>query len=174
MNIRTLAVNGIVAALYIAVTFVFQPFGFTNVQFRLSEMFNHLIVFNKKYIYGIVLGVFLANLFFSPMVPYDLIFGVGQSMIALLITIFSMKYIKGIWKRMFFNTLVFTFTMFIIAFELKLALGFPFLFTWLTTAAGELVVMAIGAPIMYFVNKRVEFNKMIKPSVTTPKNQKLA
>ena len=92
MNLRTLAVNGIVAALYIAVTFVFQPFGFTNVQFRLSEMFNHLIVFNKKYIYGIVLGVFLANLFFSPMVPYDLVFGVGQSMNALLITIFSMKF----------------------------------------------------------------------------------
>ena len=59
MNIKTLAVNGIVAALYIAVSFVVQPFGFTNVQFRVSEMFNHLIVFNKKYIYGIVLGVLL-------------------------------------------------------------------------------------------------------------------
>ena len=60
MNIKTLAVNGIVAALYIAITFVVQPFGFTNVQFRVSEMFNHLIVFNKKYIYGIVLGVLLS------------------------------------------------------------------------------------------------------------------
>ena len=50
MNIKTLAVNGIVAALYITITFVVQPFGFTNVQFRVSEMFNHLIVFNKKYI----------------------------------------------------------------------------------------------------------------------------
>lgn len=174
MNIRTLAVNGVVAALYIAVTFIFQPFGFTNVQFRISEMFNHLIVFNKKYLYGIVLGVLLANLFFSPMVPYDLVFGVGQSIIALMITIFSTKYIKGIWKRMFFNTIVFTFTMFIIAFELKLALGFPFLFTWLTTATGELVVMAIGAPIMYFVNKRVHFNKVIEPSNSTIRNQKPA
>jgi uncharacterized membrane protein len=78
MNIKTLAINGIVAALYIAVSFAIQPFGFTAIQFRVSEMFNHLIVFNKKYIYGIILGVFLTNLFFSPMVAYDLVFGVGQ------------------------------------------------------------------------------------------------
>ncbi|WP_428911102.1 QueT transporter family protein [Niallia sp. Krafla_26] len=162
MNIRTLAVNGIVAALYIAVTFVFQPFGFTNVQFRVSELFNHLIVFNKKYFYGIVLGVLLANLFFSPMVAYDLVFGVGHSIISLLITILSMKYIKGIWARMVINTIVFTFMMFIIAFELNLALDFPFLFTWLTTATGELVVLAVGAPIMYVINKRVNFDKVME------------
>jgi uncharacterized membrane protein len=161
MNIKTLAINGIVAALYIAVSFAIQPFGFTAIQFRVSEMFNHLIIFNKKYIYGIVLGVFLTNLFFSPMVAYDLVFGVGQSIIALLITIFSMRFIKGIWTRMIFNTIVFTFTMFIIAFELNLAFGLPFLLTWLTTAAGELVVMTVGAPIMYVVNKRVQFNKLI-------------
>ena len=68
MNIRTLVGNGILAALYIAVSMLIQPFGFTNVQFRISEMFNHLVVFNKKAIYGIVLGVFLTNLFFSPMI----------------------------------------------------------------------------------------------------------
>ena len=85
-----------------------------------------------------------------------------------------MRYIKGIWARMFFNTIVFTFTMFIIAFELKLALGFPFLFTWLTTAAGELVVMAVGAPIMYMVNKRVRFDKVIEPHANSSTSQKLA
>lgn len=58
MNIRTLVGNGILAALYIAVSMLIQPFGFTSVQFRISEMFNHLVVFNKKAIYGIVLGVF--------------------------------------------------------------------------------------------------------------------
>jgi len=174
MNIRTLAVNGIVAALYIAVTFAVAPFGFTNVQFRVSEIFNHLIVFNKKFIYGIVLGVMLANLFFSPMVAYDLVFGVGQSIIALLVTIFSMRFIKGIWARMAFNTIVFTFTMFLIAFELNLALGFPFLFTWLTTAAGELVVMTVGAPIMYAINKRVHFHKLMESPVTRSNKEKLA
>lgn len=173
MNIRTIAVNGIIAALYIAVSFFIQPFGFTNIQFRVSEMFNHLIIFNKKYFFGIVLGVFFTNLFFSPMVAYDLVFGVGQSVIALLISIFSMRYIKNIWARMSFNTLIFTFTMFIIAFELNLAFGLPFYLTWLTTAAGELIVMAIGAPVMIAINKRVDFKKIIEETpISTIRNQK--
>ncbi|PHA03539.1 hypothetical protein COE51_00050 [Bacillus pseudomycoides] len=161
MKIKTLVGNGILAALYIAVSMLIQPLGFTNIQFRISEMFNHLVVFNKKYIYGIVLGVFLTNLFFSPMIAYDLVFGVGQSIIALLCTIVSMRFIKGIWARMIFNTVVFTFTMFLIAIELHLAFDLPFLLTWLTCAIGEFVVMAIGAPVMYFINKRVQFEKFV-------------
>jgi uncharacterized membrane protein len=160
MNIKSIAVNGVVAALYIAVSAIIQPFGFTQIQFRVSEIFNHLVVFNKKYIYGIILGVFLTNLFFSPLKLYDLIFGVGQSLIALLITIMTTKFIKGIWARMVVNTLVFTLTMFLIALELHLAFGLPFLFTWLTTAIGEFVVMAVGMPLMYFMNKQVQFEKI--------------
>ncbi|CAM4100077.1 membrane protein [Bacillus manliponensis] len=161
MNIKTLVGNGILAALYIAVSMLIQPFGFTNIQFRVSEMFNHLIVFNKKYIYGIVLGVFLTNLFFSPMVAYDLVFGVGQSIVALLCTIFSMRFIEGVWARMAFNTLVFTFTMFFIAIELNMAFDLPFFFTWFTCAAGELIVMTVGAPLMYYLNKRVQFKRFV-------------
>lgn len=160
-NVQGIVVNGIIAALYIAVSAAIAPFGFSQIQFRVSEMFNHLVVFNKKYIFGIILGVFLTNLLFSPMKAYDLIFGVGQSLIALLITIVCARFIKRIWVRMVVNTLVFTFTMFMIALELHLALGFPFLFTWLTTAAGEFVVMAVGMPVMYAINKRVHFNKMV-------------
>jgi uncharacterized membrane protein len=51
--------------------------------------------------------------------------------------------------------------MFIIAFELYLALGLPFLFTWLTTAAGEFVVLAVGIPVMYALNKQLRFDKLI-------------
>src|SRR5699024_6126863 len=63
MKVKTLVTNGLLAALYIAVSALIAPFGFTNIQFRLSELFNHFIVFNKKYFIGIILGVFLANLF---------------------------------------------------------------------------------------------------------------
>ncbi|WP_342508083.1 QueT transporter family protein [Sporosarcina sp. FSL K6-2383] len=160
MKVKTLATSGIIAALYVAVTLLVAPFGFTNVQFRLSEMFNHLVVFNKKFIFAIVLGVFVANLF-SPLGLYDLFFGVAQSLIALTITIFSAKFISGILKRMLFNTAVFTFLMCIIAFELNLALELPFLFTWLTVAVGEFVVMAVGIPIMLALNKRLNFEKLI-------------
>jgi uncharacterized membrane protein len=48
-----------------------------------------------------------------------------------------------------------------IALELHLAFDLPFMFTWLTTAIGEFVVMAVGMPIMYAFNKRVHFEKMV-------------
>lgn len=161
MKVKTLVVNAIIAALYFVISLVIQPIGFKAIQFRIPEMFNHLIVFNKKYFFGIVLGVILANFFLSPMPNFDLIYGVGQSIIALLITIGVSHFIKNIWGRMIVNTIVFTFTMFIIAYELQVALGFPFLYTWLTTAIGELVVMAIGAPIFYNLNKRVHFENQV-------------
>lgn len=161
MSSKSIVTNGVLAALYIAVSALIQPFSFTQFQFRVPEMFNHLIVFNKKYLYGIILGVFLTNLFFSPLKEFDLIFGVGQSLIALLITIAVSHFVKGMWARMIVNTIVFTFTMFFIALELHLASHVPFLITWLTTAIGELVVMAIGMPVIYLINKQAHFEKMI-------------
>ncbi|TQR19377.1 QueT transporter family protein [Psychrobacillus vulpis] len=160
MKIKTLATSGIIAALYVAVSLLVAPFGFTQVQFRISEMFNHLVVFNKKFFFGIVLGVFVTNLF-SPLGLYDLTFGVAHSIISLSITIFASKYIKGHIPRMIFNTLIFTFTMFIIAFELNLALELPFLYTWLTVAIGEFVVLAVGIPLMSALNKRLNFKSLI-------------
>ncbi|WP_026908740.1 QueT transporter family protein [Paucisalibacillus globulus] len=160
MKIRTLVMNALVAALYVAVTALVAPFGFTHVQFRISEIFNHLIVFNKKYFFGIVSGVFIANLLMSPS-KLDLIFGVGHSAISLGIVILFSKYIKNVWALLIANTIVFTFNMFIIAWMLNIAAGWPFLFTWLTTAAGEFAVLAIGIPIIYALNKRLDFDKRI-------------
>ncbi|BAQ09682.1 hypothetical membrane spanning protein [Bacillus sp. OxB-1] len=161
MKVKTLATSGIIAALYVAVTFLVAPFGFTNVQFRVSEIFNHLVVFNKKYIYGVVLGVFVANMLFSDLGPIDLVFGVGHSILSLGITILAGRFIASPFKRMIVNTLVFTFTMCIIAFELNLVLGFPFLLTWLFVAVGEFAVMAVGIPLMLALNKRLKLEKLI-------------
>lgn len=161
MNIKTLTVNGVLAALYIAVSALIQPFGFTNVQFRVSEMFNHLVVFNKKFFFGIILGVFLTNLFFSPMRLYDIVFGVAHSAISLGLIILLSNYTKNTLLLLTANTIIFSINMYIIALELYLALGLPFLFSWLTTAIGEVIVLAIGIPIMYSLNKQVHFDKII-------------
>jgi len=166
MKVKTLTTSGIIAALYVAITFLILPFGFTLVQFRVSEMFNHLVVYNKKYIYGIVVGVLVANFLFSPILV-DVIFGVLHSIIALSITIFSAKFIKGIVKRMLFNTVTFSVLMIIIAYQLKIFAnipefnGIPFLTIYLTLALGEFIVMMIGIPVMVGLNKRLDFKKLI-------------
>ncbi|MBM7599609.1 putative membrane protein [Virgibacillus halotolerans] len=160
MHIKTLVTNALIAALYITVSLIGEPLMFSNIQFRIPEMFNHLVVFNKKYFFGIILGVLITNLF-SPLGMLDLIFGVAQSVISLLIIILLARYIKNTIALMTAGTLVFTFNMFIIAYELNLAFKLPFLFTWLTTAVGEFTIMAIGIPIMYALNKRLKFNKLV-------------
>lgn len=161
MKVRTLVTNGLIAALYIAVSALIQPFGFTNIQFRLSELFNHLIVFDKRYFIGITLGVFIANLFMSPLGMYDLIFGVGMTVVSLLASMAVGKFITNIWVHMAINTLIFSFNMFFIAWMLKLALELPFFLSWFTSAIGEFIVMAIGMPIVYFLHKRLHFDKLI-------------
>ncbi|QUW20878.1 QueT transporter family protein [Sporosarcina sp. Marseille-Q4063] len=160
MNIRTMATSGIIAALYVAVTLAILPLAFSNIQFRISEMFNHLIVFDKKYFFGIVIGVFIANLF-SPLGIYDIVFGVGMTAISLAVTIFSAKFINGIVKRMMFNTICFSFFGFLIAIELNIVFELPFLIGWVTVAIGEFVVMTIGIPIFMALDKRLDFKKLI-------------
>ncbi|WP_301107571.1 QueT transporter family protein [Sporosarcina sp.] len=161
MNVKTLAISGIIAALYTAITLAILPFGFTNIQFRISEMFNHLVVFNPRYIFGIVVGVFVSNLLLSELGPIDLVFGVGQSIIALSLTILFCRYVSNTMARMVFNTFIFTTTMFLIAWELNIVLHLPFLLTWLYVAIGEFAVMAIGIPVMKALNKRLNFARLI-------------
>lgn len=161
MKIKNLTVNSIIAALYIAITVLIQPIAFTNIQFRIPEIFNHLIVYNKKYFFGIIVGVFLANLFFSPLLPYDLIFGVLHTIVSLCLTMVISRLTKNIWARMLINTIIFSFMMFIIAIELNIALELPLLESYLYCALGELVVMLFGMPVMYLLNKQLPFSELI-------------
>jgi len=160
MRINTLIINALIAALYFVATWLIAPFGFTNVQFRISELFNHLIVFNRKYFFGIVLGVFFANLFLSPF-KVDLIFGLAHSIISLLMTMFFARYIKDKVILMVINTIVFSFNMFIIAYMLKFfaEIDLSFLFLWSTAALGEFITMGVAIPIVYFISKRVNLTK---------------
>ena len=96
---------------------------------------------------------------------YDLFFGVLHSITRSFDNDFFRKFISGIFKRMVFNTIVFTILMIIIAFQLELlrssGISTEFLLTFLTFAVGEFVVMAVGIPIMVALNKRLNFEKLI-------------
>lgn len=162
MKVRTLVTNAILAALYIAVTLLVAPVSFSHIQFRISEMFNHLVVFDKKYFFGIVVGVLLVNIF-SPNGAYEVVFGLSHTVISLGITIFLTRYIKNVWILMSINTIVFSFNMYLIAFMLKLVMDMEeaFLFLWMTTGVSELIVMTIGMFVMYVIHKRIRFDHLM-------------
>lgn len=161
MNTRNLVMNALVAALYVVVTLVVAPFGFSAIQFRLSEIFNHLIVFNKKYFFGIAIGVFLANLMLSPM-KADLIFGVGHTVVSLLIVMAIGTVVKNKLTLMLINAFVFSFNMFIIAYMLKFFGGLEneaFLPLWGMLGIEELVTMLITIPIILLIARSINFEK---------------
>lgn len=161
MKTKDWVVNALVAALYLVLTAVLSGLAFGAVQFRISEILNHLAVYNKKYIVGIVAGVVVSNLFLSPMLIYDLFFGVAHSLMALVFMRLVTRPSQSEMLRMMVNTASFALFSFMIAIELKLAFEAPFFYSWFTVALGEIVVMFIGAPIMKAINKQINFSKQV-------------
>lgn len=156
-NVKVLAVNAIVAALYVALSLI-TPFSAGPIQFRVSESLNHLVVFNRKYLWGVFLGVVIYNALFGYGI-LDVLFGGAQTLLALSLTSFLQNKVKD--KKVFLglNIAFFTFSMFLIAIMLMITANLPFWPTYFTTALSELIIMSISAPLMYWLNNSVNFDK---------------
>ena len=74
LNARTIAITGITAAVYLAITLLIAPIGFDAVQFRLSEVMVLLCYINPAFGPGLILGCALANCF-SPFFIIDIFTG---------------------------------------------------------------------------------------------------
>ena len=84
LSVRKLARCGMVAALYVVLCMALQPFSYGAVQVRVAEALCLLPVFGAEYIFGVVLGCFLANLLGSTIV--DVIFGTLATLLACVVT----------------------------------------------------------------------------------------
>ena len=163
MKTKQWILNAIIGALYTGITLLIAPFGFGAVQFRLSEVLNHLAVFNKKYAIGVSVGVVLTNLILSPFGVYDWIFGVGHTLLSFLVFFILTKHVKSPVKKMIINTVVFSVLSFLIA-AMLLLIGAEEVFwiTYLTVFLGQFITMSIGIPIMLYLNKKLDFNKQME------------
>ncbi|MFW7432830.1 QueT transporter family protein [Vagococcus carniphilus] len=164
-NTQVIIFNGLLAALYIILTVVVAPVAQGPIQFRISESLNHIVVFNKKLLWGVFGGVVMFNLFFSTGGLLDVLFGGGQTLLALLLTAYSEKWIKDTKKRMVFNTIAFSLSMILIAIMICIlsnqALGSAFFWgTYGSLFLSELVIMSVSAPMIYYVNKYVHFDRI--------------
>ena len=89
----------LVTGLYVAVTLVLSVISFGAIQIRLSEMFNYLSLYNKKYICAVTLGVALANLA-SPLGLIDVVVGSVSTLIVLLLNYSVTKRVKNMKLKM--------------------------------------------------------------------------
>lgn len=158
-GVKVIAANAIIMGLYVVLSLVL-PFSSGAIQFRLSESLNHLVVFNRKLLWGVFGGVIIYNLFFGFGI-LDVIFGGGQTLLALLLTASLHKIVPNMKARLALNVLFFTASMFMIALMLMMTADLPFWPTFATTALSEFIIMTISAPVMYWINKTVDFEQRV-------------
>ncbi len=158
-GVKVIAANAIIMGLYVVLSLVL-PFSSGAIQFRLSESLNHLVVFNRKLLWGVFGGVIIYNLFFGFGI-LDVVFGGGQTLLALLLTASLHKIVPNMKARLALNVLFFTASMFMIALMLMMTADLPFWPTFATTALSEFIIMTISAPVMYWINKSVDFEQRV-------------
>ena len=145
--IKKITRNAIVAAIYVVMTVATSSIAFGAIQIRIAEALMLLCFFRKDYIFGLTLGCFIANLF-SPMLPWDLIFGTAATLLACLgICFFS-------FKKLFIAALYpVVFNAFIVAAELHFILEEGFWFSVAFVGLGEFIAVCIIGYALFMILK---------------------
>lgn len=157
-SVSELTKTALVAALYVAVTVLLSVFSFGAVQLRLSEMFNYLALYNKRYVVAVTVGVVLAN-FMSPTWILDVPIGGISTFLVLILCRSVTKKITNDILKMVITALIFAISMFTVAGQLTILYDFPFWPTWLTVGIGELLSMTVGGITIYLLNKKIDLSK---------------
>lgn len=155
---RELTKISLVAALYVAVTVLLSVISFGAVQLRLSEMFNYLVLYHKRYVVAVTLGVVLAN-FLSPTWILDVPIGGIATFFVLLLCRSVTKNITTFTWKMVVTACIFAFSMFTVAGQLTILYDLPFWATWLTVGIGELLSMTVGGVTIYILSKKIDLTK---------------
>ena len=136
-----------VAALYAVLTFAFSFISYGVTQFRVSELLTLLAFKDKRFIPGLVLGCFLANLL-STVGWMDMVFGTLATLIAVyLMSRTKSLFIATLWPAIS-NGLIIGFMLYFIA-------GLPLVYAIFGVALGEFVVVTIaGYPLYRYLLNR--------------------
>ena len=145
-----MAQAAMIAALYVALTYVFAPISFSEVQVRIAEALTFLPVFTPAAIPGLFIGCLLGNIMGGALVP-DILLG---SLATLIGAFFTWKLRKANpflapVPPIVANTLI-------VPFVLKYAYGvdLPIPFMMLTVGAGEVLSCGVLGMLLYFALKK--------------------
>lgn len=153
---KDIVLPALVGALYVAISLLFAPLSFGAVQVRFSELFNHLCAYNKRYVYAVIIGCFITNLF-SPLGLPDVIFGTTGTIIGTYLTwYFGRKTDNVIYKSIIATICQLPGTL-LVGIELTIITKVPFWATWGSVAAGEMVSMIIGGFIVDLLAQKIDF-----------------
>lgn len=134
-----------IAALYVVLTLIFQPFSFGEIQVRIAEALTILPAFTPAAIPGLFIGCLIGNIIGGSILP-DIIFGSLATLIGACFTYLLRKQNKFLapLPPVISNILI-------IPFVLRYAYGFhlPILFMMLTVGVGEILSCGVLGMILY-------------------------
>lgn len=161
LSLRQLTLNSMITAIYIVLAIFLPSYG--PIQLRLTEMFAHLPLYHQKYSVGLVLGVALANIR-SSFGVYDVIFGTLHTLVSIWISSKVIKPSYSMGKKMIINTGVYTVMSFILALMVGILSDQMAVFwTLYASFAASIAVVMLGTiPLVIFLDKQIEFSKIME------------
>jgi uncharacterized membrane protein len=146
--VRSLAAGGLVAAAYIALTLLFAPISFSQIQFRVSEALTLLPVLSPAAVPGLFIGCLGANLLTGQ--PWqDVVFG---SLASLAAAVLTRRFRQKLWLAALMPVAV---NAVVIGLMLYAVYGLHPYISLLTVGAGQAVVCyGLGVPLVRVLEKR--------------------
>ncbi|MDD2561511.1 MAG: QueT transporter family protein [Eubacteriales bacterium] len=147
LNSRVLAFSGIIAALYVALTLLFAPISYGQIQFRISEALTLLPVISPAGIPGLFVGCFISNIFGGSVI--DAVFG---SLASLLAAILTRRFRDRIWLAALMPVVT---NAVVISLVLWYTSGLHPFISFLTVGAGQAAVCyLLGVPLVKLMQNR--------------------
>jgi uncharacterized membrane protein len=141
---KNVARIGIIAGLYLAITFLLAPFSFGPLQVRAAEALTLLPILYPEAIPGLFLGCLLANLL-GPFGVVDIVFGSLTTLLAAIMTHYFRHSFVAYLSPIFLNA-------FIVSLYLYAFFRIPYWPTVLTIGLGEsIAVLALGIPLIRLI-----------------------
>ena len=84
LTTRQIALNGVIAGLYAAVTILTASFAYGNIQFRIADALCVLVVLEPSLTIGLTLGCLIANIF-STVSALDIVIGTAGTLLGCLL-----------------------------------------------------------------------------------------
>jgi len=146
LKVRDVAHGGMIAALYVAITVLFAPISYGEIQLRVSEALTLLPFYMPAAVPALFVGCLIAN-FIGGFGLWDVVFGSCATLLAAQIS----SRMPNLWLAAIPPVVV---NMFVIGALLHFIIDVPFLITALYVGIGQAIAcFAFGIPLMRILEK---------------------
>lgn len=148
-DVKVVAINAMIACVYAVLTILCSGLSYGAIQLRFSEIFIFLAFYNKKYIPGLIIGCFLANIP-SPLGFADIIFGTLATTLATIVMYKVSNIYIGAIAGAVINGII-------VGGELYFILHLPFFMNMFYVFVGEFIVLLVGCFLFKEIQKHDDF-----------------